>query len=579
VWRCGAAAHAALPRTVHRRGVHGAAAVPRTADVVIAGTGVCGLATAHYLAQRDPRVRIVLVSPHPVMGLTSQMSSECFRDHWPAPGMRLLMGTSIRLLADFAAQHEAAGGAPFSMSKRGYLYVSTAPSGPANLLGDAAACHPPHQVHRIHGGSAAVTHGARLPTVGATVYADGPAVAAACPWLTGDAAAAMHVHNAGWLSAHAMGMAMWDGLMARTDAATGEPLTTYVRGRVAGIATRGAHPEVAGVSLQLAGQEAGPPAHIAAPRFVNAAGPFLNAVHRRHFQPLPDAGAAGWADGPSPHDLPLFSEVHAKAVVRDPLGILPRDSPMTICADPVTVPWTEEELRFFDESLPAPLAAKMRAPLAPGVHYRPYGSDAVLMLGEGWHHGLRGGDPPAADVAPVLDHEWYGQVLVRALSRIVPDLSAYFDEAGWAAWVARAGKGRAGSHTVVPDSQPGVRCTVDGGYYTKTAENVPLVGLAPGRRGEGTVAGSFVVGAVSGYGIMACHGVGAVAADLVAASHSGVAEAPWRPIEAADSVDAALPERLRRLAAFLTPLRHQQPAFTGPGGGRDQLLAAGGGQL
>jgi glycine/D-amino acid oxidase-like deaminating enzyme len=45
------------------------------------------------------------------------------------------------------------------------------------------------------------------------------------------------------------------------------------------------------------------------------------------------------------------------------------------------------------------------------------------------------------------------------------------------------------------------RPQLDGGYYTKTRENRPLVGPLP-------VEGAFVIGALSGYGIMAACGVG-----------------------------------------------------------------------
>ena len=42
---------------------------------------------------------------------------------------------------------------------------------------------------------------------------------------------------------------------------------------------------------------------------------------------------------------------------------------------------------------------------------------------------------------------------------------------------------------------------LDGGYYTKTRENRPLIGPLP-------VEGAFVIGAVSGYGIMSAPATG-----------------------------------------------------------------------
>jgi glycine/D-amino acid oxidase-like deaminating enzyme len=50
------------------------------------------------------------------------------------------------------------------------------------------------------------------------------------------------------------------------------------------------------------------------------------------------------------------------------------------------------------------------------------------------------------------------------------------------------------------------RGVVDGGYYCKTTDNRPLVGPLP-------VEGAYVIGALSGAGIMSAH----AAADLLAA--------------------------------------------------------------
>ena len=71
---------------------------------------------------------------------------------------------------------------------------------------------------------------------------------------------------------------------------------------------------------------------------------------------------------------------------------------------------------------------------------------------------------------------------------------------------------------------------VDGGYYTKTSENRPLIGPLGPR-------GSFVVGALSGYGVMA-----APAAGELAARH-------------------ALGVELPAYAGFLAPDRYRDPAY------------------
>ena len=51
---------------------------------------------------------------------------------------------------------------------------------------------------------------------------------------------------------------------------------------------------------------------------------------------------------------------------------------------------------------------------------------------------------------------------------------------------------------------------VDGGYYCKTQENRPLIGPLP-------VEGAYIIGALSGYGVMACSAGG----ELLAAHITG----------------------------------------------------------
>jgi glycine/D-amino acid oxidase-like deaminating enzyme len=71
--------------------------------------------------------------------------------------------------------------------------------------------------------------------------------------------------------------------------------------------------------------------------------------------------------------------------------------------------------------------------------------------------------PPALDVD-------YPEIALRGLSTMIPGLEQYFEKPP--------------------------RPFLDGGYYTKTRENRPLIGPLP-------VEGSWVIGALSGFGLMA----------------------------------------------------------------------------
>ena len=78
-------------------------------------------------------------------------------------------------------------------------------------------------------------------------------------------------------------------------------------------------------------------------------------------------------------------------------------------------------------------------------------------------------------VFPIVPDPYYPEILLRGMARMVPGLAAYFD----------------------PMPKP----YVDGGYYTKVADNRPLIGPMD-------VPGSYACGAYSGYGIMASYAGG-----------------------------------------------------------------------
>lgn len=520
-----------------------AASVPLVADVVIAGAGALGLAAARHVRAAAPGARLVVVTAHPPMGWTSAVSSECFRDHWPSPVMRAFMGRSVQLQDAFA---DATGDAA-RIQRRGYLYVSDADDAGRAAGAEAAACHGA-DVRTYQGGLAAP--GGAPHATGADVYADGASLRAAFPFLSPAARGGLHVRNAGWLSAHTQGVTMLDALVADAErgAATGGGGARFalVTGTVDAV---DAGPQCDAVrSVRVAPRGGGAPVTIACGAFVNATGPFLG---RTHGALLGAAAAAVPGSG-----LPVFSEVHAKVVFRDTLRVLPRDAPMTICNDAIELVWTDEERAFLAEAYGPARAARLAARLPPGAHFRPYGgdaSDAVLMLWEAWHEGVAPGEPPPESVDGLLDTDLYPEVALRGLARLVPDLAAYFDEGAAARLAARRREGGGGPPAPAAAPRPP---TVDGGYYTKTAENLPLVGPAPGPGGVGAVRGAFVCGAASGYGIMASHAAG----ELLAAHVTGA---------------SALPPYAR----LLSPLRYQDDAYTRPGGERDAILAAGGGQL
>ena len=204
------------------------------------------------------------------------------------------------------------------------------------------------------------------------------------------------------------------------------------------------------------------------PVFINAAGPFFKEVG--HLLGV---------------ELPVHTELHLKAAIRDSLGVVGRDAPLLIWTDPQYLPWEDEER----EALAEDESTRRLTELFPsGVHTRPEGSgesQTILML---WEYQTKKMDPTWP---PQMDDQ-YPEIALRGLAAMLPRMKEYF---------AR-----------MPRPQ------LDGGYYTKTVENRPLVGPM-------CVNGAYCVGAVSGYGIMSACGVG----ELLASHVTGAALSSYAP--------------------------------------------------
>jgi glycine/D-amino acid oxidase-like deaminating enzyme len=342
--------------------------------VVVCGAGAVGVACAHYLA-RDHGRDVVLVDARPPLTYTSSRSTECYRNYWAgnAP-MTAFMNRSIDLLEARAAECDNA----FSMSRRGYCFLSSTTEGSARHVQAAQA------VDRLGGGGGSVhvdgAHGLRyradLPYDAAvdgvrvfsgraaidTFFGDLP------PFLGPEVRSVLFSERCGWMNAQQMGTRLLE--VARpAGVETLSPAT--VTGFEADDAGR-----LRAVKVQADGGER----RLACSAFVNCAGPFAAAVHEL----LLKSGGGG---GGGEFALPLRNEVHAKAVLRDERGAVPMSVPMMIWEDAVSLPWSAEDrdslgaLGGFEASLAAPLPA--------GAHFRPYpGSPgSLLMLWESLHSG------------------------------------------------------------------------------------------------------------------------------------------------------------------------------------------------
>ena len=88
-----------------------------TANVVICGAGIAGISAAYHLVAKHGVCNVVLVDERAPLTLTSDKSTECYRNWWPGPGnaMVSLMNRSIDILEGLARQ----SGNAFNMNRVG----------------------------------------------------------------------------------------------------------------------------------------------------------------------------------------------------------------------------------------------------------------------------------------------------------------------------------------------------------------------------------------------------------------------------------------------------------------------------
>ncbi|MDQ4076931.1 MAG: FAD-binding oxidoreductase [Chloroflexota bacterium] len=423
-----------------------------SAEVVICGAGIAGISAAYHLAVRHGLRRIVLVDERPPLSLTSDKSTEAYRNWWPGPDEAMigLMNRSIDLLEALAKESDNL----FQLNRRGYVYATADPEHVPELcrLAETAREEGAGPIRYHEGLSTRSTYRPAPPTgyegqpTGADLILDQVQIREYFPYHSKRTVALLHARRCGWFSGQQLGIYLLQ------------------RARAHGVRFMNAHVEgvvVAGGRVQKVELRQGNSAiTVACSSFVNAAGPMLKEVG--HMLGV---------------ELPVFSELHLKASFPDRLGVIPRDAPLLIWDDPQKLAWTREArdaLAEWEET------SWLLDEFPPGVHARPEGgrsSPNVLIL---WPYHPE----PIEPVFPLPADPYFPELALRGMATMIPGLQAYLER--------------------LP------RPYVDGGYYTRTEENRFLCGPLP-------VQGAYVIGALSGYGLMAACGAG----ELLAAHLTG----------------------------------------------------------
>ena len=296
-----------------------------TADVVIAGGGVVGSATAYYLRKHGFTGRVVIVEKDVSFanGCTAR-SCGGIRQQFSTPENIALSLFGLALIRNLKTEFGSA--AEVSFKEQGYLILASATG--AEILAEN------HALQRQHGAD--------------NVLLDAAGLAQRFPWLVTDGltCGCFGLTGEGWLDPWAM-----MSLLRRNSGAT------VIEGEIAGIARTGGR--VSAVTL-ADGQE------IACGALVNAAGAGAGALAAQAGIPLPV--------GPRKRyvyvlDCPAASEaLHSGPLVVDPSGFYVRpEGRHFICGlspeeadEPQALDW-EVDYGWFEERIWPQLAARIPA--------------------------------------------------------------------------------------------------------------------------------------------------------------------------------------------------------------------------
>jgi glycine/D-amino acid oxidase-like deaminating enzyme len=350
-----------------------------SASVVIAGAGVAGISTAFQLAVECQIADVAICDPRSPMTLTSDKSTECYRNWWPSADMVSIMNRSIDMLDDFDRRSNGY----FNLNRRGYLYVTTEQTTLDRLVADGERAEM-HGAGTLRTGSAIRSAGHAATVDGADLL-DRATISRRFPYVTERAIGALHARRAGWMSAQQFGAWMLDEAIAHGARFVSREVCEVIVGAEG----------VEGVRFDDG-------ASLATRRFVNAGGPLLDRV----------GGLLGV-------ELPIHSEAHTKVSFKDPQGAVPRDAPMLIYCDGQRLGWTDEERDMLRDVGRDDLAGY----LPPFCHGRPEGPPGSTWVVALWEYERKLMDPGW----PMSFDDLYPEAVLRGMSTMVPGLVKYLD--------------------------------------------------------------------------------------------------------------------------------------------------------
>ena len=187
----------------------------QNAEVVICGAGIAGIAAAYHLAVKQGVADVLLVDERPPMSLTSDKSTEGYRNWWPGPDDAMLrfMNRSIDLLEELDTESHHR----LRLNRRGYMYVTGNPAHVRTLVESARLAERmgagPLRVHAGAPGEETYVpgnpeHWHGQPT-GADLFLDPALIRRYFPYLTDQTVAVLHARRCGWFSGEQLACCCW----------------------------------------------------------------------------------------------------------------------------------------------------------------------------------------------------------------------------------------------------------------------------------------------------------------------------------------------------------------------------------
>ncbi|OQR91772.1 oxidoreductase [Achlya hypogyna] len=479
----------------------------KSADVVVVGAGVAGCSAFYGLAKRNRNTaqrgapsdfKPMLLDAMSPMSLTSARGSFQYRNWWPNPGeetMMRLVSRSIDLMDDYAEE--------IDLNRNGYLFATRHEAQVAVFRAQAVR-------HAALGGGSFREHEGSIssynPSTKAIDRLDGcdlilgsDSVAEAFPSLADSGAvAALHVRRAGSLNPFKMGN------YQLTKATEYCPKAQVLRGKMTDVHATGGR--ISGITVAM---DNGDKHFVATNRLVLAPGPMLQQTLDLLMKKNLLAAC-----------FPVHHELHARVVFDDPKRIMARTAPLTFDMDPIGhLPFGPEEMIEND--------ALAHAVFPGGVHVRPYGDDKALAV---WTYDTTFVEP-VFPIQKILDPR-YGEICMRGLTRLFPQMSSYLQDPHVLASIQVA----------APPPLAIDAPKVDGGYYCKMPDNIPLIGAF-----AESVDGLYFQAAMSGVGLMSS----AASGELLAATVMGDVQYQ----------DSATPLPFASYADALSPNRFQDSSY------------------